>query len=503
VYKAKHIISLDALKRNNKMKRSLIIGILLAILAAGGGGGYFWAHSNAKEKAIQQISKVEEKVTVLFKSQLNEDIEFTYDLKSFVLYSQTLNLENLSVKGSLGELLIPKLSISVSEGALNINNLEKLKLKKIGESESLAEISSIKINNLNVNDLIESKNLLDLLSNLKFENLEVLNVIAKHKDTNEPGLEISKLSIKNVNLGNVENVLLKGFFLQDTRKSPKIFLENLSIDKLSELASLFKNIDTGNKINNLGNLFDLGSVEVSGIQVKDPITNQTANVDSFNIKLARDNGLVNSIKVKLTGLEVDKSLLQDQGVLPDEVLLSFKEDKLKLNTALKLNADYNLSEFSSEITIGLDKIGEISLQAILGGFSKDFINYVLNNLDRSTSKDFTNKVNQTSTYKSLKASFSNDGLTEIVIKQAQNKMNLTPDQMVLMVSQNIENSGEILSSDLKEKLKKAITTFIKSGKGLSIAINSKVKEGILFPNLVASFMSGSIEDSVELEIKGE
>ena len=47
-----------------------------------------------------------------------------------------------------------------------------------------------------------------------------------------------------------------------------------------------------------------------------------------------------------------------------------------------------------------------------------------------------------------------------------------------MVRQEIDNSGEILSTDIKEKMKKALTTFIKSGKGIEISIKSKDKDGI-------------------------
>jgi hypothetical protein len=247
----------------------------------------------------------------------------------------------------------------------------------------------------------------------------------------------------------------------------------------------------------------LGSFEVNGLQVKDSSNDKNAlNVDSFNINLNRDDKLVNSIEIKLSGLEVDKSLLEDEYELPVELLELFKEDKFKLNTALSLNADYNISEISTGISIGFDKIGKFSIESSQGGFSRDLVNYALNNIDSISSSEFTNRVDQKTTFKSLKFSFTNEGLMEIAMREAQKNMNLTPDQMVQMVSQEIEKSGEMLSADIKKKLKQALTTFIKSRKGLAISIRSKDKDGITGSKLVDSFMNGSIWNSLELDIKG-
>ena len=45
---------------------------------------------------------------------------------------------------------------------------------------------------------------------------------------------------------------------------------------------------------------------------------------------------------------------------------SFKEDKLKLNTAWSLNADYKISEITTNASLGFDKIGELSIEYFTG-----------------------------------------------------------------------------------------------------------------------------------------
>ena len=569
------------------MKNIRIILISLIILVACGSGFYFWAQNNAQE----QLSEVEKEITSFVKSKLDEDINITYDFKDFALFSQTINIENLSVKGSFVEFKIPKLSISVNEDTLSIKNLEELEIAEIGKSGTIVKIASLKIHNLNVEKLLGSKNILDFYTNLKFENFEVLNAKVNHQiqgvtptelshfsisvnsgsvenilleglvfqaDTNDPIISIESASIDkisdlaplfesfdrgdsyaigkhlgnllvenfevlnakvnhqdqgvtptelshfsiSVNSGSVENILLEGLVFQADTNDPIISIESASIDKISDLAPLFESFDRGDSYaigKHLGNLLDLGSFEVNGIEVKDPTMYDAAYVDSFNIKLGREDKLVNSVEIKLTGFEVDKSLLEDELDLPPEVLEPLKEDKLKLNIALNTNIDFNTSESTVDFSIGFDKLGKLTFEVVQGGYSKDVVNYMWNNMDSIFIQEFTNKI----TLKLIKVSFSNEGLTEILMKEAQKNMDLTPDQMVQMVSQEIDNSGEILSADIKEKMKKALTIFIKSGKSIEISIKSKDKDGISEDELYELFEHGPIDKFFELDIKAE
>jgi hypothetical protein len=570
------------------MKNIRIILISLIILVACGSGFYFWAQNNAQE----QLSEVEKEITSFVKSKLDEDINITYDFKDFALFSQTINIKNLSVKGSFVEFKIPKLSISVNEDTLSIKNLEELEIAEIGKSGTIVKIASLKIHNLNVEKLLGSKNILDFYTNLKFENFEVLNAKVNHQIQGVTPTELSRLSIESVNSGSVENILLEGLVFQADTNDPIISIESASIDKISDLAPLFESFDRGDsyaigkhlgnllvenfevlnaKVNHqdqgvtptelshfsisvnsgsvenilleglvfqadtndpiisiesasidkisdlaplfesfdrgdsyaigkhLGNLLDLGSFEVNGIEVKDPTMYDAAYVDSFNIKLGREDKLVNSVEIKLTGFEVDKSLLEDELDLPPEVLEPLKEDKLKLNIALNTNIDFNTSESTVDFSIGFDKLGKLTFEVVQGGYSKDVVNYMWNNMDSIFIQEFTNKI----TLKLIKVSFSNEGLTEILMKEAQKNMDLTPDQMVQMVSQEIDNSGEILSADIKEKMKKALTIFIKSGKSIEISIKSKDKDGISEDELYELFEHGPIDKFFELDIKAE
>ena len=479
------------------MKNIRVILISLIILVACGSGFYFWAQNNAQE----QLSEVEKEITSFVKSKLDEDINITYDFENFALFSQTINIENLSVKGSFVEFKIPKLSISGNEDTLSIKNLEELEIAEIGKSGTIVKIASLKIHNLNVEKLLGSKNILDFYTNLKFENFEVNNAKVNLQTQGVTPTELSHFSI-SLNSGSLENVLLEGFVLQASKYDPIISIESASIDKISDLAPLFESIDRGdsNAIGkHLGNLLDLGSFEVNGIEVKDPTMYGAVHVDSFNIKLGREDKLVNSVEIKLTGFEIDKSLLEDELDLPPEVLEPLKEDKLKLNIALNANSNFNTSESTVDFSIGFDKLGKLTFEVVQGGYSKDIANYMLNNMDRIISEEFTNKL----TFKLIKFSFSNEGLTEILMKEAQKNMDLTPDQMVQMVSQEIDNSGEILSADIKEKMKKALTIFIKSGKSIEISIKSKDKDGISEDELYELFEHGPIEKFLELDIKAE
>ena len=143
------------------MKNIRIIVISLVILVTGGSGFYIWAQGYVENKVVQQLSEVEEKIVSLVKSKLDEDIKITYDFKDFLLLSQTVNIENLSVKSSFAELKISKLSISGNEDTLSISNLEKLQIIELDKIKPIVEIASLNINNLSIENLLESTNILD------------------------------------------------------------------------------------------------------------------------------------------------------------------------------------------------------------------------------------------------------------------------------------------------------------------------------------------------------
>ena len=122
------------------MKKSGIIAIVLVFLIVALGGGYFWAQSNAQEQALKELSKVEKNITNLFKTKLNEDVKITYDFSDFQLLSQTLNIENVSLKGTHAELKIDKLSLTGNEDELGVKNLENLELAEIGKNEPMLKL---------------------------------------------------------------------------------------------------------------------------------------------------------------------------------------------------------------------------------------------------------------------------------------------------------------------------------------------------------------------------
>ena len=106
--------------------------------------------------------------------------------------------------------------------------------------------------------------------------------------------------------------MLQGLVIQENKNGPIASLESASIDKISDLLPLFESIEVGNSgaiARNVGNLLDLGSFEVNGIKVKDPTGNNLLNLDLFNIKLTRDNKLVNS-KFDVVRAGLDKFLLE-------------------------------------------------------------------------------------------------------------------------------------------------------------------------------------------------
>ena len=429
-------------------------------------------------------------------------LDFSTNLKLEKIEVLNARFDNLSQEASPSEIAYFSVD-NLNSGTLGNILLEGLVYQDSKNNPKIS-LKSASIANLNFGKLLRSRDILDFFNNLNFNNFKVVNARASNLGQGVTPAEISLFSIDSVNSGNVENILLQGLVIQENKNGPIASLESASIDKISDLLPLFESIEVGNSgaiASNVGNLLDLGSFEVNGIKVKDPTGNNLLNLDLFNIKLTRDNKLVNSMEIKLSGLEVGKFLLEDEYDLPAEFLESFKEDKLKLNTAWSLNADYKISEITTNASLGFDKIGELSIEYSQGGFSRDLVNYALNNIDSIDSREFTKRVEQDTTFKSLKFSFFNEGLIDILLKEVQKNMNLTPDEMVQMVNQEIEKSREI-SSDVKKKLKQALTTLVKSRKGFEISLRTKDKDGVSYPKLVDSFINGLIWKSVELDIKG-
>ena len=467
---------------------------------------------NLEKLEIIEIGESNPLVEIESLKLINLSIKNLLKSKNILDFSTNLKLEKIEVLNARFDNLSQEVSPSeiayFSVDNLNSGTLGNILLEGLvyQDSKNNPKISlkSASIANLNFGKLLRSRDILDFSNNLNFNKFKVVNARASNLGQGVTPAEISLFSIDSVNSGNVENILLQGLVIQENKNGPIASLESASIDKISDLLPLFESIEVGNSgaiASNVGNLLDLGSFEVNGIKVKDPTGNNLLNLDLFNIKLTRDNKLVNSMEIKLSGLEVDKFLLEDEYDLPAEFLESFKEDKLKLNTAWSLNADYKISEITTNASLGFDKIGELSIEYSQGGFSRDLVNYALNNIDSIDSREFTNRVEQDTTFKSLKFSFFNEGLIDILLKEVQKNMNLTPDEMVQMVNQEIEKSREI-SSDVKKKLKQALTTLVKSRKGFEISLRTKDKDGVSYPKLVDSFMNGLIWKSVELDIKG-
>lgn len=467
---------------------------------------------NLEKLEIIEIGESNPLVEIDSLKLINLSIKNLLKSKNILDFSTNLKLEKIEVLNTRFDNLSQEVSPSeiayFSVDNLNSGTLGNILLEGLvyQDSKNNPKISlkSASIANLNFGKLLRSRDILDFSNNLNFNNFKVVNARASNLGQGVTPAEISLFSIDSVNSGNVENILLQGLVIQENKNGPIASLESASVDKISDLLPLFESIEVGNSgaiAGNVGNLLDLGSFEVNGIKVKDPTGNNLLNLDLFNIKLTRDNKLVNSMEIKLSGLEVDKFLLEDEYDLPAEFLESFKEDKLKLNTAWSLNADYKISEITTNASLGFDKIGELSIEYSQGGFSRDLVNYALNNIDSIDSREFTNRVEQDTTFKSLNFSFFNEGLIDILLKEVQKNMNLTPDEMVQMVNQEIEKSREI-SSDVKKKLKQALTTLVKSRKGFEISLRTKDKDGVSYPKLVDSFINGLIWKSVELDIKG-
>jgi len=585
------------------MKKKLIV---LILLVAGGAGFYFWANDSAQKIAIQELSQAEEAI----KSELGEDIRITYDFKDFGLFSKILNIENLSVKNSSSEIKIPKLSILIDGDTFSIDILEKSKIVEIGTTRTIAEIASISINNISIEKMRGSKKINDLqstlyfINNLKFESVDLLKAKIYNQDRMVPTLELSQLSLNNINSGILGNIVLKGFILNGNDQKINLVdasINNLNITKLKDFASDIKamevNPETGEvdgllvfdkfvksiefenlevnkamirkpisrtipaKISHLSigtmnsgilkntlmqglviqdgqivslnsakidkfdlggmvsglyilspyateidkegafeglmNSFDLGSIEVNGINVNDPDSYDDIDINSINFKLGRKDKIVNLVEIELLGFEVDKSKVT-MGLGVPGALESFKEDKIKLDLGINFNSDFNTGEAVIDFSLGIDRIGTFNMEIVQGGYSESFYYNILNNLEGVLSNP--DKFYVQTTFKSIKYSFSNDGLLEIIKKEA----NLSSAQIDQMLSQEIDNLEGILSNDLRQRSKKALITFIKSGKGIEISLKSKDKGGISQDkiNQLLSF-SVPFDKYVELDIKGE
>ena len=585
------------------MKKKLIV---LILLVAGGAGFYFWANDSAQKIAIQELSKAEEAI----KSELGEDIRITYDFKDFGLFSKILNIENLSVKNSSSEIKIPKLSILIDGDTFSIDILEKSKIVEIGTTRTIAEIASISINNISIEKMRGSKKINDLqstlyfINNLKFESVDLLKAKIYNQDRMVPTLELSQLSLNNINSGILGNIVLKGFILNGNDQKINLVdasINNLNITKLKDFASDIKamevNPETGEvdgllvfdkfvksiefenlevnkamirkpisrtipaKISHLSigtmnsgilkntlmqglviqdgqivslnsakidkfdlggmvsglyilspyateidkegafeglmNSFDLGSIEVNGINVNDPDSYDDIDINSINFKLGRKDKIVNLVEIELLGFEVDKSKVTMVLGVPG-ALESFKEDKIKLDLGINFNSDFNTGEAVIDFSLGIDRIGTFNMEIVQGGYSESFYYNILNNLEGVLSNP--DKFYVQTTFKSIKYSFSNDGLLEIIKKEA----NLSVAQIDQMLSQEIDNLEGILSNDLRQRSKKALITFIKSGKGIEISLKSKDKGGIS-QDKINQLLSFSIpfDKYVELDIKGE
>ena len=585
------------------MKKIIIV---LILLVTGGAGFYFWANDSAQKIAIQELSKAEEAI----KSELGEDIRITYDFKDFGLFSKILNIENLSVKNSSSEIKIPKLSILIDGDTFSIDILEKSKIVEIGTTRTIAEIASISINNISIEKMRGSKKINDLqstlyfINNLKFESVDLLKAKIYNQDRMVPTLELSQLSLNNINSGILGNIVLKGFILNGNDQKINLVdasINNLNITKLKDFASDIKamevNPETGEvdgllvfdkfvksiefenlevnkamirkpisrtipaKISHLSigtmnsgilkntlmqglviqdvqivslnsakidkfdlggmvsglyilspyateidkegafeglmNSFDLGSIEVNGINVNDPDSYDDIDINSINFKLGRKDKIVNLVEIELLGFEVDKSKVTMVLGVPG-ALESFKEDKIKLDLGINFNSDFNTGEAVIDFSLGIDRIGTFNIEIVQGGYSESFYYNILNNLEGVLSNP--DKFYVQTTFKSIKYSFSNDGLLEIIKKEA----NLSSAQIDQMLSQEIDNLEGILSNDLRQRSKKALITFIKSGKGIEISLKSKDKGGIS-QDKINQLLSFSIpfDKYVELDIKGE
>jgi len=294
---------------------------------------------------------------------------------------------------------------------------------------------------------------------------------------------------------------------QERSRKPKISLESVSLDKFSGIPLIISIVNArgeeeaqlSKKLALLaGKAFNVGKFVVDGIKFEEKTNAAVASLGTLTVNLDRDGDLINKLEVLLTGVEVDKTQLAN--VIPSEILETFKESKLKLNSSLSINANYSGSELSVELSAGFDKLGKLSLESKYGGVNKKLIQFVL---DNPTSPKIVSELSSKILLKSIKVDFSNDGLTEITKKIAKENMGLTQEKMVESMSLQLDQAGEVLDSDQKEELKIALKTFIESGEGLEIFIETKDEAGLSTAKLTGAVMSGEIGKILKLKVKGK
>jgi len=330
------------------MKKKLIV---LILLVAGGAGFYFWANDSAQKIAIQELSKAEEAI----KSELGEDIRITYDFKDFGLFSKILNIENLSVKNSSSEIKIPKLSILIDGDTFSIDILEKSKIVEIGTTRTIAEIASISINNISIEKMRGSKKINDLqstlyfINNLKFESVDLLKAKIYNQDRMVPTLELSQLSLNNINSGILGNIVLKGFILNGNDQKINLVdasINNLNITKLKDFASDIKAMEVNPETGEVDGLLvfdkfvksiEFENLEVNKAMIRKPISRTIpAKISHLSI------GTMNS--------GILKNTLMQGLVIQDGQIVSLNSAKIdKFDLGGMVSGLYILSPYATEI----------------------------------------------------------------------------------------------------------------------------------------------------------
>jgi len=471
------------------MKR--VIGIASGILILAG-VGYYFVNDWAQDKAEKEVAESRQQILKFMKEKVREEFSITYEFKGLDLFTQTVNINNVVLKNvnqpKSGSVSIGKLSMSGDMKSLSIKSLEKFKFEE--KSHALATIEHLKIHNLNLQILIDVKDPLE-------------------ERKNRPKQKAGQISIGSLSSGTLNGLSLKNISFQESSREPKISLESVTLDNFagidliaSVLSGLGEEEDQLSKKMVLlaGKAFNVEKFEVNGIKFQEEPDSPVANLGALAVNLDRDGDLINKLEVLLSGLEVDKSQVADADVLPSEILETFKETKLKLNSSLSINANYSDSELSAELSAGFDKLGKLSLESKYGGVSKKLIQFVIDNLG---SPKIESELSDKILVKSIKVAFSNDGLTEITKKLAKEHMGITQEQMVQTMSMQLDQAGEMLDSDQKVELKTALKTFIESGQGLEISIGTEDEAGLSTAKLMGAVMSGKIGETLKLEVKGK
>jgi len=489
------------------MKR--VIGIASGILILGG-MGYYFVNDWAQDKAEKEVAEAHQQILKLIKEKTEEEYSLTYEFKGLDLFTQTVNIDNVVLRRvdipKRGSVSIGKLSMSGDMESLSIRNLEQFKFEE--KSHTLAAIEHLKIHNLHVQSLIDAKDPLEMIKNLKFEDFEVRNAVIQERKSH-PKQKASQISIGSLSSGTLNGLSIKDMSYQERSRKPKISLESVSLDKFSGIPLIISIVNArgeeeaqlSKKLALLaGKAFNVGKFVVDGIKFEEKTNAAVASLGTLTVNLDRDGDLINKLEVLLTGVEVDKTQLADANFIPREILETFKESKLKLNSSLSINANYSGSELSVELSAGFDKLGKLSLESKYGGVNKKLIQFVL---DNPTSPKIVSELSSKILLKSIKVDFSNDGLTEITKKIAKENMGLTQEKMVESMSLQLDQAGEVLDSDQKEELKIALKTFIESGEGLEIFIETKDEAGLSTAKLTGAVMSGEIGKILKLKVKGK